>query len=119
MLRQFVRRGDVWFVDLTPVVGSEQGGTRPVVVIQNDIGNKYSPTTVVAVLTTKEAKLPTHVRVDSPYENFKGTVMLEQLRTIDKKRLDSFLGNIDDKAMKEIDEALLISIGLSGVAGAG
>jgi mRNA interferase MazF len=111
-----VRRGDLFFADLNPVVGSEQGGRRPVVVLQNDIGNQYSPTTIVAAITSrlKKAKLPTHVEIKA--NNFSlvknSVVLLEQLRTIDKKRLGERIGHLSADVMAEIDEALLISMGL-------
>ncbi len=111
-----VKRGDLYYADLSPVTGSEQGGVRPVVVVQNNVGNKYSPTTIVAAITSQmnKAKLPTHVPISAQnYGLPKNSVVLaEQLRTIDKKRLREKLGNIDDDAMDKIDEAIMISVGL-------
>lgn len=112
---QKVMRGDLFFADLDPVVGSEQGGIRPVVVLQNNIGNKYSPTLIVAAITsqTNKNRMPTHVRVSDRTDLPKNSVvLLEQLRTIDKKRLQQKLGAFDEETMEEIDEALGVSIGL-------
>ena len=112
-----VRRGDVYYADLRPVVGSEQGGIRPVLIIQNDTGNKHSPTVICAAITSKmnKAKLPTHVELDSKkYEMVKDSViLLEQLRTIDKKRLKDRVCHLDDEILKEVDVALLISLELN------
>lgn len=112
-----MRRGDVYYADLRPVVGSEQGGIRPVVIIQNDIGNKHSPTIIVAAITSKmnKAKLPTHVELSSKrYQMEKDSViLLEQLRTIDKKRLQEMICHLDGDIMKRIDEALMISLELN------
>lgn len=115
MCMQKVTRGDLFFADLDPVQGSEQGGVRPVVVLQNNVGNKYSPTIIVAAITSQRNKnhMPTHVyvtqRSDLPKDS---VVLLEQLRTIDKKRLQMKIGAFDEKTMASIDEALGISIGL-------
>lgn len=112
-----VKRGDVFYADLNPVVGSEQGGVRPVLIIQNNVGNKYSPTVIVAAITSQvnKAKLPTHVAiVSNAYGLPKNSVVLcEQLRTIDKKRLREKLGGIDDENMRSINDAIKISVGLS------
>ncbi len=112
-----VKRGDVFYADLNPVVGSEQGGVRPVLIIQNNVGNKYSPTVIVAAITSQvnKAKLPTHVAiVSNAYGLPKNSVVLcEQLRTIDKKRLHEKLGGIDDENMRSINDAIKISVGLS------
>ncbi|MGE5598375.1 MAG: type II toxin-antitoxin system PemK/MazF family toxin [Bacteroidota bacterium] len=111
-----VTRGDVFFADLNPVVGSEQGGQRPVLIIQNDIGNIYSPTTIVAAITSriKRAKLPTHVEV--PASRYRldrdSVILLEQIRTIDKQRLREKIGHLDEEAMARVDHALGISVGL-------
>jgi mRNA interferase MazF len=111
-----VKRGDIFYGDLSPVIGSEQGGTRPVLVIQNDIGNKYSPTVIVAAITSQinKAKLPTHVELEA--ENYGITkdsvILLEQIRTIDKKRLKEKIGHLSDELMKQADTALQISFGL-------
>lgn len=111
-----IKRGDVYFADLSPVRGSEQGGQRPVVIIQNDIGNRYSPTVIVAAITAKiaKAKLPTHVEVEASSVGLlkDSVVLLEQVRTIDKTRLIQKLGHLDDRVMERVDKALLISIGL-------
>jgi len=111
-----VKRGDIIYADLSPVVGSEQGGVRPVLVIQNDIGNKYSPTVIVAAITSQiyKAKLPTHVELAAEeYGITKDSViLLEQIRTIDKKRLKEKIGHLSDELMKKVDEGLQISFGL-------
>ena len=111
-----VKRGDIFYADLSPVVGSEQGGVRPVLVIQNDIGNKYSPTVICAAITSQinKAKLPTHVEiVATDYELVKNSViLLEQIRTIDKKRLKEKICNLDKHLMKEVDKSIRISFGL-------
>lgn len=112
-----IKRGDVYYADLRPVVGSEQGGIRPVLIIQNDVGNKHSPTVICAAITSKmnKAKLPTHVELDSKkYEMVKDSViLLEQLRTIDKKRLKDRVCHLDDDILKAVDTALLISLELN------
>ena len=111
-----VKRGDIFYADLSPVVGSEQGGIRPVIVIQNDIGNKYSPTVIVAAITSQinKAKLPTHVEISSEAYglNKDSVVLLEQIRTLDKRRLKEKIGHMTDEDMILVDEALLISIGM-------
>ena len=111
-----VKRGDIFYADLSPVVGSEQGGVRPVLVIQNDIGNKYSPTVICAAITSQinKAKLPTHVEIIATnYELVKNSViLLEQIRTIDKKRLKEKICNLDKDLMKEVDKSIKVSFGL-------
>lgn len=111
-----VKRGDIFYADLSPVVGSEQGGIRPVLVIQNDVGNKYSPTVIVAAITSQinKAKMPTHIELScDDYGLSKDSVVLmEQIRTIDKKRLKEKIGHMDEEHTKNIDEALKISFGL-------
>jgi len=111
-----VKRGDVFFADLSPVVGSEQGGTRPVLVIQNDIGNRFSPTIIIAAITAQiqKAKLPTHVEINAKKYGFErdSVILLEQLRTIDKSRLTDKITQLDDVLMDAVDEALEISLGL-------
>ncbi len=111
-----VKRGDVFFADLSPVVGSEQGGTRPVLIIQNDIGNRFSPTVIIAAITAQiqKAKLPTHVEIDAKKYGFErdSVILLEQLRTIDKSRLTDRITQLDTKLMQEVDIALNISLGL-------
>lgn len=110
-----VRRGDIYFADLSPVVGSEQGGVRPVLVIQNDVGNRYSPTVIVSAITSQmtKAKLPTHIELSSEDCSLpkNSVVLLEQIRTLDKRRLREKITVVDDRKMKEINRALLISLG--------
>lgn len=110
----FVRRGDIFYADLSPVVGSEQGGVRPVLIVQNDVGNKYSPTVICAAITSQinKAKLPTHIELDSDRLTKDSVILLEQVRTIDKKRLREKIGSLDSKSMKKVGEALLVSFGL-------
>ncbi len=111
-----VKRGDVYYADLSPVVGSEQGGTRPVLIIQNDIGNRFSPTVIVAAITAQiqKAKLPTHVEIDAKKYGFErdSVILLEQIRTIDKQRLTDKITHLDELMMKKVDNALQISMGL-------
>lgn len=111
-----VKRGDVYFADLSPVVGSEQGGVRPVLVIQNDIGNRFSPTVIVAAITAQiqKVKLPTHVEIDAKKYGFErdSVILLEQIRTIDKQRLTDKITHLDEVMMIRVDEALQISLGL-------
>lgn len=110
-----MKRGQVYYADLRPVVGSEQGGIRPCLIIQNDMGNTYSPTVIVATMTTqKKNDLPTHIAVSSDdCVDINTTILLEQLRTIDKSRLSSFVGRLSDSTMKKVDEALHISLALN------
>ncbi len=111
-----VKRGDIYYADLSPVVGSEQGGVRPVLIIQNDIGNKYSPTVIATAITSQinKAKMPTHIELDAnEYGLSKDSVVLaEQIRTIDKRRLKEKIGHIDEDLMTRVNEALEISFGL-------
>lgn len=111
-----IHRGDIYYADLRPVVGSEQGGVRPVLIIQNDIGNKHSPTVICAAITSQmnKAKLPTHVELDSSrYALVKDSVvLLEQLRTIDKKRLRDKVCHLDREILRKVERALLISLDL-------
>ena len=111
-----VKRGDIFYADLSPVIGSEQGGIRPVLVVQNDVGNKFSPTVICAAITSKmnKAKLPTHVEIDaSKYHLVKNSVvLLEQVRTIDKQRLKDFICHVDNKLMNQVDNALRVSLEL-------
>lgn len=111
-----VKRGDIYYADLSPVVGSEQGGMRPVLIVQNDVGNKFSPTVIAAAITSQRDKtqLPTHIQLTSQSCGLQkdSVVLLEQVRTIDKKRLKEKMGRIDDDSMGEIDRALTISFGL-------
>lgn len=112
-----VQRGDVFLADLSPVIGSEQGGVRPVLIIQNDVGNRYSPTTIVAAITAQLTKntLPTHVKIKASESGIAhdSIILLEQLRTIDKQRLKKHLTRFDDRTMKNVDHALHISLNLS------
>lgn len=114
--RLIVKRGDVFFADLSPVVGSEQGGVRPVLVIQNDIGNRFSPTVIVAAITAQiqKAKLPTHVEIDAKLYGFDrdSVILLEQIRTIDKQRLTDKITHLNDEMMEKVNESLQISLGL-------
>lgn len=109
-----IKRNEIYYADLNPVKGSEQGGIRPVLVIQNDTGNKHSPTTIVAAITSKEekAKLPTHVEVGSCGVERKSLALLEQIRTIDKSRLIKYVGELDGATVKDVNEAISISLGL-------
>lgn len=111
-----VRKGDIFFADLSPVVGSEQGGVRPVLVVQNDIGNRFSPTIIVAAVTsqTNKAKLPTHVPISAEGNGLSrdSVVLLEQLRTIDKKRLREHIGTVGTNVIDVVDEALSVSLGI-------
>lgn len=111
-----MRRGDVFYADLRPVIGSEQGGIRPVLIIQNDIGNRHSPTVICAAITSKmnKAKLPTHIELDcGKYDMVKDSViLLEQLRTIDKKRLKDKVCHLDNNIMEQVNRALAVSLSL-------
>ena len=111
-----VKRGDIYYADLSPVVGSEQGGIRPVLIIQNDIGNRYSPTVIAAAITSQrdKTKLPTHISVEASDCGLAkdSIVLLEQVRTIDKTRLKEHMGTLDNSEMTKIDKALSVSFGL-------
>ncbi len=112
-----VRRGDIFYADLSPVVGSEQGGIRPVLIVQNDVGNKYSPTVIAAAITsqTEKTSLPTHITVSS-YEcglQRDSIVLLEQIRTLDKRRLRECMGRLEENVMNRVDKAISISFGLN------
>lgn len=111
-----VKRGDIYYADLSPVIGSEQGGVRPVLIVQNDVGNKYSPTVIAAAITSQinKAKLPTHIEIDSQEYGLSkdSVILLEQIRTIDKKRLKEKIGHLDDELMEKVNDALSISFGL-------
>ncbi len=111
-----IKRGDIFFADLSPVVGSEQGGHRPVLVIQNDVGNKYSPTVIVAAITSQmnKTKLPTHVEIGMLGNGLtkNSVVLMEQLRTIDKVRLKEKIGHIDEPAIQRVQNALTVSLGM-------
>lgn len=118
------RRGDIFYADLSPVVGSEQGGLRPVLIIQNDIGNRYSPTVIAAAITSRmdKSRLPTHIDVGvtssvSGNEGLNGlakdsVILLEQIRTLDKRRLKEKMGHLDEKTMRKVNDAISVSIGL-------
>ncbi len=111
-----IKRGDIFYAQLSPVVGSEQGGTRPVLILQNDIGNQYSPTTIVAAITSQisKAKLPTHVEISSSLSGLTrdSVVLLEQIRTIDKSRLLQRVSSLNEEMMDEVKKAVEISLGL-------
>ena len=111
-----VKRGDIFYADLSPVVGSEQGGTRPVLIVQNDTGNKHSPTVIAAAITsqTNKAKLPTHIELSGKSVGLTkdSVVLLEQIRTIDKRRLREHMGRLDDGMMNQVNAAIAVSFGL-------
>ena len=113
----YMKRGDIYYADLRPVIGSEQGGVRPVLIIQNDVGNKHSPTVICAAITSKmnKAKLPTHIELNAnKYDMVKDSViLLEQLRTIDKKRLKDRVCHLDKEIMKEVNTGLMVSLELN------
>lgn len=112
-----IQRGDIYYADLSPVVGSEQGGIRPVLIVQNDVGNKYSPTVIAAAITSQmeKSKLPTHINLQANNCGLSkdSVVLLEQVRTIDKKRLKERMGKVENKYMDKVDEALSVSFGLN------
>jgi len=114
-----VKRGDIYYADLSPVIGSEQGGVRPVLVIQNDVGNRYSPTVIAAAITSQinKAKMPTHIEIGAEDCGLSrdSVVLLEQVRTIDKRRLKEKIGHLDSSMMQRVNTALEISFGLSGI----
>jgi mRNA interferase MazF len=116
VLKVVIKRGDIYYADLRPVIGSEQGGIRPVLIVQNDTGNRHSPTVIVAAITSKmnKAKLPTHIEIEADkYDIVKDSViLLEQLRTIDKKRLKDKVGHLEGDILKRVNEALLVSLEL-------
>lgn len=116
-MENIIKRGDVYYADLSPVVGSEQGGIRPVLIIQNDIGNKYSPTVIVTAITSQltKAKLPTHIELKKGQFGLPkdSVVLLEQIRTLDKRRLKDKVGALDEKYMRYVDRAMLISLGFN------
>lgn len=111
-----IKRGDIFYADLSPVVGSEQGGIRPILVVQNDIGNKYSPTIIAAAITSKltKAKLPTHIELPKTEYNLEkdSVVLLEQIRTLDKTRLKEYISTLSSFKMQEVNRAMLISLGV-------
>ena len=112
-----IARGDIYYADLSPVVGSEQGGVRPVLVVQNNVGNKYSPTVIIAAITSQltKAKLSTHIELSKEkYHLVKDSVvLLEQIRTLDKRRLKEKVGRVDESVMREVDIAIMISLGIT------
>lgn len=111
-----VKRGDIFYADLSPVIGSEQGGVRPVLVVQNDVGNKYSPTVIAAAITSKinKAKMPTHIELDAQQYGLSrdSVILLEQVRTIDKQRLREKIGRLDELQMIKVNDAISVSFGL-------
>ena len=116
-----VKRGDIYYADLSPVVGSEQGGLRPVLIIQNDVGNKYSPTVIAAAITSRMSKtrLPTHIDIYADKAGLAkdSVILLEQIRTLDKRRLKEKMGHLDDDTMQRVDNAIAISFGLGAQQG--
>ena len=116
MDNSIVRRGEIYYADLSPVVGSEQGGMRPVLIVQNDVGNRYSPTVIAAAITSQQnkARLPTHIEIEArTYGLSKNSVvLLEQMRTLDKRRVRERMGCLDEKAMQRVDGAIAVSLGL-------
>ncbi len=112
-----IKRGDIFYADLSPVVGSEQGGMRPVLIVQNDVGNKFSPTVIAAAITSQisKTKLPTHIGVyaDSYGLSKDSVILLEQIRTLDKQRLKEKMGHLDEDVMEKVNEAIFVSFGLS------
>ncbi|MBR6742404.1 MAG: type II toxin-antitoxin system PemK/MazF family toxin [Clostridia bacterium] len=112
-----IKRGDIYYADLSPVVGSEQGGLRPVLIVQNDVGNRYSPTVIAAAITSRMTKtrLPTHIDIYASEAGLSkdSVILLEQIRTIDKQRLKEKMGHLPERMMQEVDEALYVSFGLS------
>jgi len=111
-----VKRGEIYYADLSPVVGSEQGGMRPVLIVQNDVGNKHSPTVIAAAITSQQNKtrLPTHIEISAPSYGLsrKSVVLLEQIRTLDKRRLRERMGCLDHTLMQQVDNAIAVSFGL-------
>ncbi len=111
-----IRRGDIYYADLSPVVGSEQGGVRPVLIIQNDVGNRHSPTVIAAAITSQinKARLPTHIELGARSYGLSkdSVVLLEQIRTIDKRRLKERMGRLDERLMQRVDDAIAVSFGL-------
>ncbi len=115
-MKMNIKRGEIYYADLSPVVGSEQGGIRPVLIVQNDMGNRHSPTVIAAAITSQKekAKLPTHISLDAERCGLSkdSIVLLEQVRTLDKKRLKERMGELDNDAMQKVDNALSVSFGL-------
>ena len=117
-----IRRGDIFYADLSPVIGSEQGGLRPVLIVQNDVGNRYSPTVIAAAITSRMGKtrLPTHIDIytDKVGLSKDSVILLEQVRTLDKQRLKEKMGHLDDRLMNEVNNAIAVSFGLTQEEGA-
>ena len=117
-----VKRGDIYYADLSPVVGSEQGGLRPVLIIQNDVGNRYSPTVIAAAITSRmgKTKLPTHIDIYADKAGLAkdSVILLEQIRTLDKRRLKEKMGHLDESVMQRVDSAIAVSFGLGTQDGA-
>ena len=115
--RNTVRRGEIYYADLSPVVGSEQGGMRPVLIVQNDVGNRYSPTVIAAAITSQQnkAKLPTHIEISAKAVGLSrnSVILLEQIRMLDKRRLKEKMGTLDSRLMQRVDNAIAVSFGLS------
>lgn len=115
-MKKTIKRGDIYYADLNPVIGSEQGGIRPVLIISNDTGNRHSPTVIVAAITSQvqtKTTLPTHVSInEGECLNRDSIILLEQIRTIDKKRLREFVGVLDRRLFSEVDQALMVSVGV-------
>ena len=121
MMEDNVKRGDIFYADLSPVVGSEQGGTRPVLIVQNDTGNRHSPTVIAAAITsqTGKARLPTHINIAGGSVGLSkdSVILLEQIRTIDKSRLKEKMGHLDDDVMNRVNDAITVSFGLGDGVG--
>ncbi len=116
-----IKRGDIYYADLSPVVGSEQGGLRPVLIVQNDVGNKYSPTVIAAAITSRmgKTKLPTHIDITGTEAGLAkdSVILLEQIRTLDKKRLKEKMGHLDEETMTNVNGAMRVSFGLGDIEG--
>ena len=110
-----IKRGDIYYADLSPVIGSEQGGVRPVLILQNNMGNRFSPTVIIAAITSQmdKVRMPTHIKLDAKENGLprKSIVLLEQIRTIDKSRLQQYIGHLSPTAMDRVNDALRVSIG--------
>ena len=114
-----IKKGDIFYADLTPVIGSEQGGVRPVLIIQNDMGNRFSPTVIAAAITSRSGKhqLPTHLKLEGSFQGLhqNSMVLLEQVRTIDRARLKEYIGRLNAATMQYVDKAIAVSFGLDGI----
>ena len=117
-IKMNIKRGDIYYADLSPVIGSEQGGLRPVLIVQNDVGNRYSPTVIAAAITSKmgKTKLPTHIDIPGANAGLSkdSVILLEQVRTIDKQRLKEKMGHLDELTMNHVNNAIQVSFGLGG-----